>query len=123
MTFQDIAYQVQRETLNLRPAQTSAVDIFADMFRIANRLVDEWALQRFFVYVGIPGAWTIFPAFATQTTDYTFAPGYANLLVMWIAVKSFPSIKIYGKSEAPEIKQLAEQAMEARRALEGVGVQ
>ena len=122
MTFKELAYEAQREILNLRPQQLSGNDQLTDLRIIINRVIDEWALDRFFVYAGQPGAYVVFVAFPDLTTDYTFAPGYTNLLVKWLAVKGFPSMKIYGKSDTPEMKQLEADAMAARHAMDGVGV-
>ena len=122
MTFRDIAYQAQRDMLNLRPQQVSSADVYSDLFTILNRMMDEWALQRFFVYVGTPGAYVTLAAFATQTTDYTFAPGYVSFLEKALAVGAFPAMKIYGKFDSPEMKQLESEVVQLRRALEGVGV-
>jgi len=122
MTFRDIAYQAQRDMLNLRPAQVSSTDVYADLFKIMNRMIDEWAFERFFVYVGTPGAYTILAAFPDQITDYTFAPGYVSFLEKALAVGAFPAMKIYGKFDSPEMKQLETEVVQLRRALEGVGV-
>jgi len=125
MTLHDLTFRAMRDLNILDAAQTGAADVYTESVSVANDLIDQWALQRFFVYQGGTGAWAVLVAFPDLTTDYTFAPGYARCLQKSLAVALIPSLirRFKVKTAETQVKQIETEAVEARRAVEGVGVQ
>lgn len=118
-----IAYQAQRDIGNLWPGMTSSADVEADILAAMNELLDEWAMQRVFIYQGSTGSWTVLSAFPDMTTAYNFAPGNLQLLRRAMAQVIAPMMMIYRKAKVaePMLQQIATEANAALVALRGVG--
>ena len=118
-----IAYQAQRDVGNLWPGMTSAADVEADILAAINQLIDEWAMQRLFIYQGSTGSWTILTAFPDMTTAYNFAPGNLQLLRKAMGQTIAAMMMIYRKAKVaePMLEQINAEANAALVALRGVG--
>lgn len=118
-----IAYQAQRDIGNLWPGMTSSADVEADILAKMNEQLDNWAMQRFFIYQGSVGNWTALAAFPDMTTAYNFAPGNLQALERTCAQIIAPMMRIYRKMDiGPELMaQINKEASEAVKELQGVG--
>jgi hypothetical protein len=118
VTATQLIYQAARDIGVQWANVTPSPDKLNDCLVALNELMDQWAIERLFVYKTDK---TILAAFADLTTAYNLAPGYAAALRANLAVLIAPMLQLYLKTK-PEMDSIMADAVRTKNALYGVGV-
>jgi hypothetical protein len=117
-----ISYSAYRDIGGTRPGQGLSADFLADCLVALNEILDQWQLNRDFVFYYSGGNWIVLGAFPDLTTSYALSAGQELALRKNLAVKIYNFSRIYMKLAQPvPIEPLIAEAASALLAISGVG--